>query len=309
MIRPAAIIMALAAVAHADPDLDEARRLQGQLAYDQALAIVERAIARGTADPKQLAALHELAGELTAGLDRAMDAEEHFSRLLAIDPDAALPAGTSPKITAPFYAARGNTARLVINAMIDASVVEVRVTGDNRGFVQGVAATVTDASGATQTVREPHGLRLELPAGAHVTSIAVLDEHGNRVWTDAAPVAKPAPPPPPPPAPRPAPLYARWSTWTIAGTAALAVGGVCAWRFSVAQTDWNDLSTAQPPHDYSELRAIEQRGDRWALAANISFGVAGAAAIGAVLALALHHDEPAITISATASTLGVAGQF
>src|SRR4051812_12229978 len=92
-----------AGTARAGDDLAEAIRLEAALEYDQALAIVDRMIAAGTVtEPARLAELHLSAGRLAAGLDHADIARDHFARALALRPELALPAGTSPKLTAPF---------------------------------------------------------------------------------------------------------------------------------------------------------------------------------------------------------------
>src|SRR5262245_5385207 len=102
----------MANVAHAEDELARARQLEGQLEYEQALAIVEAALARGGAEPARWVELHLLAGRLAAGLDRARVAEDHFARVLALRPETTLPEGTSPKLTAPLAAARARPTAL-----------------------------------------------------------------------------------------------------------------------------------------------------------------------------------------------------
>src|SRR5688572_29373755 len=70
------LALALAAgPARAEDDLARARRLEAQLEYEPALAIVEGALRRGGAEPARTVELHLLAGRLAAGLDRAAAAE------------------------------------------------------------------------------------------------------------------------------------------------------------------------------------------------------------------------------------------
>jgi len=175
--------------------------------------------------------------------------------------------------------------------------------------------TLVDAAGRRGEVSDPRALHVALPAGSTALDVTALDEHGNRVWDGPAPrppvVVTPPPPhhpPPPPPPPRPTPLFARWTTWAITTGVALAGGGFCAWRFKTAQDDWNLLRADPVPHDYSQLVAVEARGRHWALATDISFGVAAATALAASIALLAHHSEP-VTVTVTPSSVGLAARF
>lgn len=253
-----ALVLGLAATARADDGLAEATRLEAALEYDQALAIVTHLIERGTAtDPHQLAELHFFAGRLAAGLDRADEARQHFAIALALTPALALPAGTSPKLLAPFEQAHATTVPLRVHATAGRDVV---VDADPLALVA----------------------RTEVTA-AHARA---LDAHGNVVWAGDVP----APPPPPPAGPG---LAARWSTWAVTSGAALVVGGLCAWRFQVAQDDW-DAFSQDGMHDYSQLRAIERRGERWGLAADVGLGVAAAAGVTATILYVTHRPAPVI---------------
>src|SRR2546425_650999 len=73
---------------------------------------------------------------------------------------------------------------------------------------------------------------------------------------------------------------------------------LCAWRENAAQNDWNLLHDDPMPHDFSQLRAIEDRGRAWALAANLGLGLTGVGAIAA-----------GITFAITPDSIGVAGRF
>src|SRR5262249_28160285 len=123
----------------ADDELARARRLEASLEYEQALATVEGALDRGGADPARLVELHLLAGRLAAGLDRAAAAEDHFARVLALRPDTALPPGTSPKLTAPFAAARARSAPLEVHATAVGGLVALVVSRDALGLVSGIS--------------------------------------------------------------------------------------------------------------------------------------------------------------------------
>jgi hypothetical protein len=309
---PLLLIVAMAAPARADDELAEARRLEGVLEYEQALAIVERVLAHGGADPTRTSELHLFAGQLAAGLDRPVIAEDHFARVLALRPDTALPEGTSPKLTAPFSAARSRVTPLRVTATITSGLVTIMPDPDPLHLVSGVQVHVVDPAGHHADVGEPRGLRVQLQSGVTALEIAALDAAGNHVWVSSAPpdsAATKRPHEEPvigPPVSRP--LYARWSAWATLSGVALASGGLCAWRFRVAQDQWNTGKSGG--HDYSELVDLESRGRRWGLAANISFGVAAAAGLTAAIVYLTHRDEPpSIAITATPESIGVAGRF
>jgi hypothetical protein len=254
-----ALVLGLAATARADDDLAEAIRLEAALEYDQALAVVTRIIERGTGtDPAQLAELHFYAGRLAAGLDRSDEARQHFAIALALKPDVALPAGTSPKLLAPFEQAHATAVALRVHATSDGKVI---ADADPLGIV-----ARTDTAGR---------------------DARALDAHGNVVWRGEVPA-----PPVAPAAPSPG-IAARWSTWAVVSGSAAAIGGLCAWRFQVAQDDWNRFSQDNM-HDYTQLRAIQERGEHWGLAADISFGVAAAAGVTAAILYVTHRPVPVI---------------
>lgn len=236
-------------------DLAEAIRLEAALEYDQALAIVDRVIAAGTTtEPARLAELHLYAGRLAAGLDRRDAARAHFAIALALSPALALPAGTSPKITAPFEAARAASSPLRVHATPAGAVIDADPLG---------------------LVRRTDGF-------------VAYDEHGNVVWRGAAPAT------PPPPLRDEEPGFAgRWTTWVGVAGAALVVGGLSAWRFQTAQDDW-DRSSQDGMHDLAQLHAIEDRGNRWGVATEVGFGVAAAASVTAAILYVVHRPVPVV---------------
>ncbi len=300
-VRWPAVLIALAVTvgsARADDaagdGLARAKQLEAQLEYDQALAIVDRLLAAGGADPARYVELHLLAGRLAAGLDRSELAREHFARVLAVRPDTTLPEGTSPKITQPFAAARARSTPLSVEVTSRGGLVTLEAR-DPLGIVVGIAVhVVTD--GVHSDVVERTARRVVLPAGAKALEVAALDASGNRVWIGAPPSA-PALSPPPPPHASPG-LFRRWPTYAVLGATALAVGGIGAWRFGVAQDEFDRRRDAGAT-DFTELQAIETRGKRWALAANIGFGVAAASAVAAVIAGITGREQADVTVSPT----------
>ncbi|HTL36254.1 MAG TPA: hypothetical protein VL326_24145, partial [Kofleriaceae bacterium] len=238
---------------------------------------VEKIIARGGADTQKLVELHFLAGKLAAGLDRVDVAQEHFARVLSLEPGTTLPDGTSPKITMPFDAARGQTAPLRISLQDQSAVV---VEADPLQMVARTGVTADEAY--------------------------AFDRYGNVVWhqhVEREP-RHPLPPPLPPPSDRP--IYKHELFWVGGVLAFGAFAGFSAWRFSLAQDQWDDYKAAGT-HDYSELVDIEHRGHRWAAA---TYGGIGAAAICGALALVTSWRHQTMLYAAPNSVgIGVEGRF
>jgi len=296
----AVLLAALATTARADDDaLAEAMRLEAQLQYEPALVIIEREIARGAADHDRLVTLHLFAGKLAAGLDRTPVAIDHFARLLALDPKATFSDGTSPKITEPFDIARARTSPLQITAALKADAITIVPTSDPLGLVAGIAIKLADG----RELREQQKRRIEIPAGARATEVTALDAFGNRVWSQPVTVHVTTK----------QPIVIKhgtpgWAIWAGATVAVLGGAGVCAWRFDVAHKEWREKLDAGT--DFTDLQAIEQRGKRWALAANIGFGLAGATAIIAtVVYIKTPRATPTVTASGDAVGLAIVGGF
>lgn len=299
-------LLAISPIAHAD-DLDDARAAEAALDYDKALALVERVIAAGTVTyPAKLVELELMAGRLAAGLDRRAAAEAHYARALAIDPAAALPAGTSPKLLDPLDAARTHATPLKLSVIAVDKAVSFLVDADALGLVRGIALTITEANGTRRTLVERGATRLAVPAGATAIEVAAIDAHGNVVWKGVPPESRIMPPPIVTRPDRPG-IATRWSTWAIATGVVLGAGAFAAWRFNIAQHDWNRMRDEPSMHDYSELVAVEDRGRRWGLAANIAFGVA---AVTGITTIVLYYRQRAGShVLVSPSGVGVGGEF
>ena len=302
MLRALALLAVFAATAHADP-LDEAHALESSLQYDKALAVVDAAIASGHAI--DLAKLHFEAGKLAAGLDRAVDAEQHFAIALELEPSLALPEGSSPKLTAPYYAARARTVQLVVAHTRTGSVFTVKVADSGR-LVHAVRIRYVGSRGPIEFVADQAPYDFDVPSDAGDIELTLLDEHGNTLYdgVDSRPkLARREPPPATKSDDGPS-----GKPWLVAAGIAAASGVFCFWRFQVAQDEWNTLNDDTTPHDYSQLRAIESRGRDWALAANASFIAGGALAlVGGFFTYTAHAN--ALVVAATPRSLGVAGRF
>jgi hypothetical protein len=217
--------------------------------------------------------MHQLAGELAAGLDEDDIAIAHFEQLLALAPAAALAPGTSPKIVARFDAARARaTGRpaLAAHAEADPAGAAVVIDADPLAMITGARARFRAGAPGEVVVRGTGRVVLPLPRDATAVELAAVDAHGNALWI-GAPVATLAPPPPPPPR---AHAWGGTTAWGVAAAGSLALAGISVWRLRTAEDEWSALRADDGHHDYSELAAVETRGRRWALAADVAFGAA-----------------------------------
>lgn len=307
-------VVPVAARADESGHLATARQALASLKYEQALHALEKALYSGKNGPEDMKAIYRMMGEIQAALGQQEQAERHFRSLLALDPVAELARGVSPKIQQPFQAARAHMSargRLAVRCTVNdaAAAVELVVAADPAELVAGARVIYRLADGSEQileaTGRGSHTLRV--PTTEPVTLIcAALDEHGNRLseigsWREPLTLAPPSPEPqpvisaaaPPREAPPPPPLYGRWYVWSAATVLAAGAGGYFGWQARQDQDELEQLNQNSPDHSFSEAEAIERRGKRNALIANISFGAAGAFAIAAVVSLVLEPDAPA----------------
>lgn len=288
----------------ADP-LAEARRFEAALDYAAALAIVESVLAAGGGDsPDRFVELHLYAGRLAAGLDRTAIAEDHYLRALALRPEGTLPEGTSPKLIAPLDAARRRAVPLRLSVIAVDGAVSFLVDADALGLVRGIALTVTGPDQRRRELIERGALRLAVPAGTTAVEVAALDANGNRLFrgvppaelarrsrADAFAPARPSFP-------------ARWSTWAVTTGVVLGAGAFSAWRFSIAQHDWDRMRAEPERFDYSALTTVEDRGRRWGLVANVAFGVA---ALTGITSFVLYYRQRGSRVLVSAT--GIGGEF
>lgn len=298
-MRAVVLLVLFATYAHSDTTRDaprdaieRARELEARLAYDEALVIIESAIEAGQSDRVRLVELHLIAGRLSAGLDRAKVAEDHFAVVLALDPARTLPDDVSPKISVPFTVARTRAQALEVKLVSTKPTVRI----DAGPLVTGVSVRYKD--GRTQANRAGTTL---VPEG-EVVEVLALDTYGNTLWSGTPPIERERPvgnggtvsPPS---------VFRRWTTWAAVTGVALAAGGIAAWRFDVAQDEFDSKRRAGMT-SFTDLRAIEDRGRRWGITANISFGIAAATGITSVV---LFATRP--TVVATPSSVAISGTF
>ncbi len=301
MIAPSCLVAAVLLIA--PPGLFErAQAARDALDYARARALAERALEAGGHDLGATLGLYRLLGEILAGLDQPDAATSVFARLLALDPAASWPEGTSPKIVQPARAARARlagrrlglgtrrvapgTLRVVLEADPLEMVARVRVRCGSAGAFEAARAAVLD---------------LPLAEPCPRADVVALDPHGNELWR-ATDLAKGSSPVAATPAP---PLYADWRAWAIATAVLAAAGTTFALLHLRAKAELDEVNRDSARREFTDARALESRGRWTALAANLSLAVAGATGLvaGLVWLRGGRHEE------ATVVGVGLAGRF
>jgi hypothetical protein len=115
------------------------------------------------------------------------------------------------------------------------------------------------------------------------------------------------------PAKRDTPLLARWYPWAGAAALALAAGGVFAWQARDTRAALDRLNQDSESHAFSEAEALDRRGRRQTILADVGFGVAGGCAIAAAVLAVIERrsqlaDEVAVvpTIGGDPGAIGMA---
>jgi hypothetical protein len=267
------------------------------LRYEESAALLDRAWRAGGNRPDDLARLFRLTGSVAVTLGRDRDADLAFRRLLALDPDAALPDGTSPKIAARLQEARAALAGEALRAEVAArgtsgqARVAIDVASDPTSMVAAVRARYRDRTGAEKVRVARGGLAVALPGlGAPRVVVEVLDEHGNVLVERSLDIrVAPAPRPPPgvrslapvAPEPEPAPFYARSLPWAVTAAGIGAVGVFFGVRSYQGQKELDRLNRNSIEHDFHDAIAVEDRLRRDSAIANVTFAATGVAAIAA----------------------------
>jgi hypothetical protein len=300
--------------AHAEdgnPHLERAQEALASLEYEVALHSLEKALLTGRNGPEALKILHRLLGEVHGALGHSAEAEQQFRRLLALDVEAGLSDGVSPKILAPFSAAQRymrTRGTLSARCMVEEGgpSVTVHVDADPISQVIGARVVYRTAMGAERVLdaRGHAPLTLQMPAGERVELIcAVLDEHGNRLveigsWEEpmvltatvkrAVTTRRAAPR-----RTRSRPLYARWYLWGTASVLTAGAGVYFGLEARSNQQELDDLQRSSMEHSYSDVEKVETRGKRNALLANAGLGAAGAFALAAAITWGLRPESAA----------------
>lgn len=308
-----ALVAALAGPASAggNASLDQAQQAIDNIDYEAARSLVGKALAGGGLSLADHLRALRMAGEVEAALGDDAAAREHFATWLYLDPKAKLADGLSPKITAPFDDARASTGALVVDVTLTRTgdgVTVTLVTSDPLALVRGFEARGGGAAASGEGLEAT--LATTDPSGFEVT-VEVVDERDNQIAVRTV-VAEPVEAAEKPVASGggghgeagwPTPL--RWPTWAGLALVAAGTGGYFSYRVGQAEDDLDALNADPGAHTADEARAIQDRGERDALVANVLYGVAGAAAIAAVLTLVLEpDDDPDVEVLPGASSDG-----
>lgn len=192
-----------AAPAAAEDALAQAQKAYAGVDYAKCRDQAQEALEQPAEKQERLDAWR-LLGLCQAALGETDGAREAFKRMLAVDWNAKLPEGLSPRFTSTFREAKGS----FVGAQPLALTVADRKT---EGGTRNVRLKIVDelelvhkvswrgAAGSTGApVRAAPLLLLELPAEVDVT-VSALDKAGGEVATLDLPADKPEAPPPPPP--------------------------------------------------------------------------------------------------------------
>lgn len=269
--------------------LEEAKSQIESMQLDRAADTLDAALSAGTYEPGALAEVYRLRGEVAVGRGELEAAEEAFRRLLALEPGFALGEMVSPKIRGAFDAAKESLGGRSLELSHE------RLSGDRTGVAlvigddpdEMVAAAEVAHDGAPEPVRvsrDPEANRVEVavPAGSRGVILRALDEHGNRLRifevgdfvevADTGGAGEREPEPEPEATGKP--IYQRWWPWAGAVGLFAASGVVFGMAAQDAEDDLDALVAESGDHFFSEAKSIEDRGERNALLANLSFGAA-----------------------------------
>ncbi len=199
MTRPLWLALAFLSIA-APASAQSLEEAQQQLDSGHAAAAAEMAttlVDQGTRVGTDLAPLYRLIGLASATAGNEDAAREAFTRWLALEPEGRLDRSLPDEVRSPFLEARGFWAssgqRLGAQATLraDASGLDVTI-GDPASMVARVRVRVRPAGGAwSDVMRSPApSLAVDVPgltaARTLDYSITFLDASGNRIWHDGS---------------------------------------------------------------------------------------------------------------------------
>jgi hypothetical protein len=199
--------------------LDEARKAVDEIRYDDARTLLVQALKQGGNRPEQLVEIYRLSAATAVVLGSSDLAEQYYRRMLALDPNASLPADASPRLREPFVAAQAymaaqqrfdvratRTEKGITVSIIDPLGMVVAVATLEQGVMHGKAGLIeAGMPGAFGANLEP--LVLEDVGD----ELVLLDEHGNFLRI----VDLPARPKADDVEQAHTPILRRWITWAI----------------------------------------------------------------------------------------------
>jgi hypothetical protein len=298
-----------------NPHLERARRQLDDLKYEDAAASLEQALRTGESDPKELAVIYQLSAQVAAARGDEASAEDFFRHLLALAPATTLPGGVSPKIAEPFAAAKAFIEQklpISVRWEPDASSAAVRVLvdADPLSMIDGAEVVwLEDGEAKREVKRGAAPYVIQVPKRKKLSlRIAAIDAFGNHIAEfgserkplviDTSSLGDVVVTPPGGGGEehhdthaRGGSIFGKWWLWGSVAVVAAGTGTYFGLDVLAARNEIEDLNKKSMgmPVQFSEVYAIQKRGDRSALIANISFGVAGAAAVTAIV---LYATQP-----------------
>jgi hypothetical protein len=278
-VKLAVLVLALglAAPAGAAPDdpLARARDDFAALNYDDAVRVVDAAWHAGGNDPETLRQMFAIAGQAAGSTGDKEAARLWFTRWLSLDPDAELPAGTSPKLTALLGEAHValDGAHLTARAIARHDRVEVEVTSDP-------LALATAARGDGKRVHLDHGHAIV--SADDSTKVELLDRYGNVLARLEIERELPRGPETPP-IEHPTPV-GHWTMWAYAAGGLAVIGGGALYVAYDARSQIETLNAHSSMHEYTAAESLQTRFDRAQWTSRIAFGGALAAAVVSAMA-------------------------
>jgi hypothetical protein len=191
--RALAIVCALACAARADSaKLEQARQAIDGVRYDEAQRLLVSALEAGANPPASLQEIYRLSANTAVVLGQTDAGEQYYRRWLALDPTATLGKDISPKLRAPFDAAK---AYIGAHGRFDVTVTR---TGPREASVEVVSDPLAMARSARlerSTVVTPFDATKHAKLAVEVTAARayVLDEYGNVLRELDVPAAAAAP--------------------------------------------------------------------------------------------------------------------
>jgi hypothetical protein len=261
------------------------------LRYDDALQLADQAWRSGASDPAQVCRIFALAGRAAAAVGDGETARLWFRRWLYLEPAAALPDGTSPKLAALVDDARGALAGAVIAARTSVRPGRITVT---------VAADPLELVAAARAGTIIVALRdhtASVPAREAHSDIELVDRYGNTLLIVTE--VPPAPVPAPAAVPNPRPWFARWPVWAVTSVGLTGFGGGALWVAIHARSNIDQLNAHSDSHQFSQVLAFERRFHDARLVSGIAFTGAALSAITAAVLWSRSHGEPTMQVSIT----------
>jgi hypothetical protein len=280
-----------------DVKLEQASKLIEQLNYNDARQVLFGIVESGRANADQLSKAYFSLGEVEAGLGNTVESTDSFYLALMLKPATGFPAGGSPKIRERLNEARSRVTEVGVleaTATVHQGVLEVQLENDPLQLVKTVDVVMTRGGGEVGKAKLPlNAMRAEVDPGVQSIRVTLHDESGNELKSiDVDPatqntgagqpaenVGKPS-------------LWSHWGVWAgMAG--AFAVGGT---YFIVKAGKLNDEAEQNKKSDTpspSRIHELQTRRDRVGTYGVVGVGMAGAAAVTAVVVALTHPGEAA----------------